>query len=198
MKPGTIRDKLDEHTLFYDPRSKNHHMCQVAGKALCTLQAIHIALCLRRTLGSVAFEWTKALYFYTDAQGTETQQQTRTHLLHKCSECLCRMILTQAMVRRAFSRPIMGEYARHSPEEIFGRLVRGEAAEAANRTIIHAGTVFCCMGQLMTQYVPAMFFEAPYTNLQFVATHILNHAAEYPQAARMPLLLLQFQEDALV
>ncbi len=72
MKPGTIHYKLDEHSLFYDPRSKNHHMCQVAGKALCILQAIHIALCLHRTLGEVAFEQTKALYFYTAAQGTET------------------------------------------------------------------------------------------------------------------------------
>ncbi len=51
-----------------------------------------------------------------------------------------------------------------------------------NRTIIHAGTVFCCMGQLMTLYALAMFFEAPYSNLQFVATHIRNHATEYPQA----------------
>ncbi len=76
MKPGMIRDKPDEHLLFYDPRSKNHYMCQVAGKALCILQAIHIGLCLRCTLGEVAFERTKALYFYTDAQGTETQLQT--------------------------------------------------------------------------------------------------------------------------
>ncbi len=76
----------------------------------------------------------------------------------------------------------MGQYVHHSPEEIFARLVRGEAAEAANRTIIHAGTVFHCTGQLMTQYAPAMFFEVPYANLQFIATHILNHATEYPQA----------------
>ncbi|MCP4596427.1 hypothetical protein [Neptuniibacter sp.] len=71
-KPGVARYKPDEHALLYDPRSKEHHMCQVVGKALCSLQAIHIALCLRRTLDQVAFERTKALYFYTEAQGQET------------------------------------------------------------------------------------------------------------------------------
>ncbi len=70
--PGIARYKLDEHSLLYDPRSKEPHMCQVVGKALCSLQAIHVALCLRRTLDEVAFEQTKALYFYTAAQGKET------------------------------------------------------------------------------------------------------------------------------
>ncbi len=72
MKQSVLRDKPDEHSLLYDPRSKNHHMCQVVGKALCVLQAIHVALCLRRPLDNVAFERTKALYFYTAAQGKET------------------------------------------------------------------------------------------------------------------------------
>ncbi len=76
MKPGVIRDKLDEHSLFYDLHSRNNHMCQVVGKALCILQAVHVALCLCRTLGEFAFEQTKALYFYTATQGTETRQQT--------------------------------------------------------------------------------------------------------------------------
>ncbi len=56
IRPGVVHDKPDEYALFYDPRTKNKHMCQVAGKACCTLQAIHVALCLRRTLGPIAFE----------------------------------------------------------------------------------------------------------------------------------------------
>ncbi len=71
-KPGMIHDKPDEYALLYDPRTKNRHMAQVAGKACCTLQAIHVALCLRCTLGPAAFERTKVLYFYIEAQGTET------------------------------------------------------------------------------------------------------------------------------
>ncbi len=33
----------------------------------------------------------------------------------------------------------------------------------------------------MTLYVLAMFSEVPYSNLQYVATHIHNHSTEYPQ-----------------
>ncbi len=54
--------------------------------------------------------------------------------------------------------------------------------EAVSRAIIHAGTVFCCTGQLITLYAPAIFFEVPYLNLTYVVTHILNHAVENPQA----------------
>ncbi len=104
------------------------------------------------------------------------------HLLHKHTEHLHRMILTQTMMHRAFTRPILGQGGRHTPEEIFSRLTRGDSAESTNRTIIHAGMVFHCTGQLMTLYVLAMFFEAPYSNLQHIATHIRNNATEYPQA----------------
>ncbi len=38
------------------------------------------------------------------------------------------------------------------------------------------------MGQLMTLYAPAMFSETPYSNLQSIVTHVLNHAVEHPQA----------------
>ncbi len=122
------------------------------------------------------------LYFYTDAQGMETRQQTRVCLLHKCTECLRHMIFMQMQIRHALSRPILGQYGRHTPEEIFTRLTRGDSAKSVNRTIIHAGIVFCCMGQLMTLYALAMFLEAPYLNLQYVATHICNSSTKYPQA----------------
>ncbi len=45
-KPGAVHDKPNEHSLCYDPRTKNMHMAQVASKALCTLQAIHHSICL--------------------------------------------------------------------------------------------------------------------------------------------------------
>ncbi len=55
-KLGAVRDKPNEHSLRYDPRTKQMHMMQVTGKGLCTLQAIHIAICLTRTIGAAAFE----------------------------------------------------------------------------------------------------------------------------------------------
>ncbi len=123
-----------------------------------------------------------ALYFYTTAQGTETWQQTRVCLLHKCLERLRRMIKMQMMMHRTFSRPILGQYGRHMPKEIFTRLTRGDSVECTNRAIIHAGIVFRCTGQMMTLYSSAIFFEMPYANLQHAATHICLNAAEYPQA----------------
>ncbi len=46
LKPGAVRDKPNEHSLRYDPGTKNMHMAQVVGKALCTLQVIHHSICL--------------------------------------------------------------------------------------------------------------------------------------------------------
>ncbi len=85
-KPGAVRDKLNEHSLRYDPRTKNMHMAQVAGKGLCTFQAIHHGVCLSRTISAATFKWMKALYFYVEPQGNETQEQMRTHLLDKRKE----------------------------------------------------------------------------------------------------------------
>ncbi len=157
-------------------------MCQVAGKALCSLQAIHIALCLRRTLDEVTFERTKALYFYTEAQGQETQEQTRVRLLDKRTMHLCHMVLTQAQLRCAFSRPMLGQFGRFMPEENYTRHTRGDAAESINRALIHAGIVFRCMGKMMTLYAPAIFYESPYSSMQNVVAYLRVIAGEHPQS----------------
>ncbi len=102
-KLGTIRNKLDKHSLHYNPCTKNKHMAQVAGKVLCSLQAIHHAACLCRMLSPAAFECMKALYFNIEPQGDEAQKQMRNRLLDKRKECLHHMIHTQMMTRQFYS-----------------------------------------------------------------------------------------------
>ncbi len=38
------------------------------------------------------------------------------------------------------------------------------------------------MGKMMTLYAPAMFYEAPYSNLQNVVTYLRVIAGEHPQS----------------
>ncbi len=76
---------------------------------------------------------------------------------------------------------MLGQFGRFTLEEIFTRYTRGDAAESINGTLIHAGIVFRCTGQMMTLYVPAMFYEAPYSSMQHVVTHLCVIATEHPQ-----------------
>ncbi len=122
------------------------------------------------------------LYFYVEAQGTETQRQTRNRLLDKWNDCIRCMINMQAMTHQAFSQPVLGQYACQAPEALFSRLVRGEVAEAISKAIIHAGTVFRCTGQMMPLYLTAIYFELPYSHIPYVVDHIINHATNNPQA----------------
>ncbi len=77
---------------------------------------------------------------------------------------------------------MLGQYGRYTPEEVLTRYTRGDAAESTNRSLIHAGIIFRCTGQMVTLYTPVIFFEMPYSSMQHVVTHICINAAEHPQA----------------
>ncbi len=54
--------------------------------------------------------------------------------------------------------------------------------EAISKAMIHAGTIFRCTGIMVSLYMPAVYFELPFVRINHVVQHIINHAANRPQA----------------
>ncbi len=71
---------------------------------------------------------------------------------------------------------------RVNHSRLFSGLVRAEATEAVSKAVIHAGTIFHCTGIMVPLYTLAVYFELPFVHVNYVIEHIINQAANHPQA----------------